>query len=242
MSRRMSRRDALRSAVATATAIGALASGASLARGETPADPIIALCAEALRLAIAANAACSVYAQACDAANDAGYPDCKPGPVRHEPTANEDEAAMCAVLTDLQRERLLRLGWARRLREISPLAEADRVARKERERVETEALIMKWQEGDRLFRISASVAAMERAGNLQIDARQAVLDAPITSPAGALAVFAVGHWYAADGDNERAEPLFEKARAYVDLAGILGPDFPAFGHPTKRQGPEGGDA
>lgn len=183
MSRAINRRNMVKGAAAVA----ALVPAASLP-AIASAESIIALCADALRLGHAWNAACSTYATATDAAMIAGLP-------TQAPDSGDDERSGC-----------------RRA----------------------------WEEADARFSITAALAASDAAGTRAYAAIDAVEAATIASAAGAFAVFALGHYLIEDGDDERARPLFDKARAYVDRAGILGADFPA-----ARQimtSPEGGDA
>lgn len=236
------RRDALKAIAAGTTAALAAVSLPAIAS----AEPIITLCADALRLCDAWNKATSTYARAADAAQEDGYPTGRPEIQRTElsdaevyalaiggflKAAAEDpgsvSAAKVAELEDAAE------------RAKGPAAKA-KAARQRHEARAHRAELKRWEEADARFGITAALAASDAAGARAYAAIDAVDAATIASAAGAFAVFALGHYLIEDGDDERARPLFEKARAYVDRAGILGADFPA-----ARQimtSPEGGDA
>lgn len=214
----LSRRSVIAALPLVAVATGSAAS--------TLPDPIINLCAEALRLCAVTDAALSAYTKAAGAAQIAGYPTQTPTrgdyDFRGQLSDADDEAEYFA--------QNLRKFDAKAQNDATCKAIAERgrgvmAARKAREDAAYAENLVKWQEADARFGITAATAEVDRATVAQIAAVDAVGAMPITSAAGALAVFALAHQHVTDKDEESAAPLLDKARRWVDAAGILPPPY-----------------
>lgn len=216
----ISRRHALASIGAGVT--GAAITGSAAAAIASQDDPIIALCAEALRIGAAANAATIALDRAETAAEAAGYPTDRPSPVRLPFTENEDDALVIRTIIDVcDPSPEKRAQEEARLREIQSKADADKADRLRRERAETEAALAKWEEGRARFGLDTAGDAFEQAHDAHADALLKAMDARPISLAGALALVALAHVTLAYGDDQAAGIMLDTARSYFTTAGMM---------------------
>lgn len=229
MSAAISRRNMLKGGAAAAIAGAATASistAAIAALVVARVEPIIGLCADAMRADDAWNRACAAYRHAADAAEAAGMPSRKPedaliGPVPEAVQRRTFAQTLAKVVEESgEAPQIVASFRAAAEQERIPAERAER-ARALRSARAYRAALARWEEADARFGITAALAAADRAGAVAYAALDAVEAASVASPLGALAVFRLGAHLIADDNEERGRALLTKGCGYSDPSGIL---------------------